>query len=174
MWNFGTLPPDFTVEKLMQKHESVPRNPLVAKVFYMAGFIETWGRGYEKIYNAFRQEKLTDPIFQQVRGGFLATIRRDKFIAIQNGANGTTLSSDDVGSLSVDVGSLSVVQPTERQQKIIDLIKINPQISAQQMSVVLSVVPRTIYRELSYMQKRGFIIHEGNTSAGRWVVLRQG
>ena len=174
LWNFGTLPPDFTVETLMQKHESVPRNPLVAKVFYMAGFIETWGRGYEKIYNAFRQEKLTEPVFQQVRGGFLATIRRDKFIAIQNGANGTALSPDDVGSLSVDVGSLSVVQPTERQQKIIDLIKINPQISAQQMSVVLSVVPRTIYRELSYMQKRGFIIHEGNTSAGRWVVLRQG
>jgi len=91
-----------------------------------------------------------------------------------NGAKGTTLSPDDVGSLSVDVGSLSVVQPTERQQEIIDLIKINPQISAQQMSIVLSVVPRTIYRELSYMQKRGFIIHEGNTRARRWVELRQG
>jgi len=174
LWNFGTLPPDFTVETLMQKHESVPRNPLVAKVFYMAGFIETWGRGYEKIYNAFRQEKLTEPVFQQVRGGFLASIRRDKFIAIQNGANGTALSPDDVGSLSVDVVSDVVRQPTERQQKIIKLIQVNPFMSAAQMSQVMSVVPRTVQRELAAMQKQGFIIHEGNTSAGRWVVLRQG
>ena len=63
------------------------------------------------------------------------------------------------------------MQPTERQQKIIDLIKINPQISAKQMSVVMSVVKRTIERELSTMQKLGFIVREGNTSAGRWIIV---
>ena len=67
---------------------------------------------------------------------------------------------------------MSVAQQTERQQKIIDLIRINPQVSAAQMSVVLSVVKRTIERELSAMQKLGFIVREGNTSAGRWIVLK--
>ena len=164
LWNNGTLPPNYTIETLFSDHESQPRNSLLADTFYMAGYIETWGRGYEKIRDAFEKEHLKVPVFEQIRGGMMATIQREKFLAIRQGNN--------VGSLSVNVGSLSVAQPTERQQKIIDLIRINPQVSAAQMSVVLSVVKRTIERELSAMQKLGFIVREGNTSAGRWIVLK--
>lgn len=35
----------------MEPHESHPRNRLMANVFYLAGFIEAWGRGYEKLRN---------------------------------------------------------------------------------------------------------------------------
>ena len=34
----------------------------------------------------------------------------------------------------------------------------------------MSVVKRTIERELAKMQAMGIIANEGNTSAGRWVV----
>ena len=78
----------------------------------------------------------------------------------------------DVGSfVGSDVSSLSVVQLSERQKKICKLIKENPFISGEQMSVVLSVVPRTIWRDLAAMQKQGVLIREGNTSAGHWVLL---
>ena len=66
---------------------------------------------------------------------------------------------------------MSVVQLTERQQKNCELIKKDSFISAQQMSVVLSVVKRTIERDLADMQKKGVLIREGNTSAGHWIVL---
>ena len=69
------------------------------------------------------------------------------------------------------VGSLSVVQLSERQRKILELIKENPFVSGEQMSVVLSVVKRTIERDLAAMQKKGVLVHEGNTSAGHWVVI---
>lgn len=75
----------------------------------------------------------------------------------------------DVGS---NVGSVSEVQLSERQQKICELIKINPQVSAKAMSEVLSVVQRTIERELSKLQHQGVIRHEGNTSAGLWIILK--
>ncbi len=75
LWNGGTLPPGYTVEKLMEPHESHPRNRLMANVFYMAGFIEAWGRGYEKIHDAFKDEQLEQPVFEEVRGGFMVTIR---------------------------------------------------------------------------------------------------
>ena len=42
LWNGGNLPPNYTVEKLMEQHESHPRNRLIANVFYLAGFIEAW------------------------------------------------------------------------------------------------------------------------------------
>lgn len=66
----------------MDFHESHPRNELIAKVFYMAGFIESWGRGYEKIKNAFMREQLQIPSFEQVRGGILASIPRERFAAL--------------------------------------------------------------------------------------------
>ena len=86
LWNIGTLPEGFTVETLMAEHDSRPRNMLIAKVFYLAGFIEAWGRGYEKIRKAFENEQLQFPTFEQVRGGMLATIQRERFVAINNGA----------------------------------------------------------------------------------------
>lgn len=74
-------------------------------------------------------------------------------------------------NVSSSVSSLSVVQLSERQKKICDLIRKNPFISGEQMSVVLSVVPRTIWRDLATLQKKGVLIREGNTSAGHWVVI---
>ena len=50
--NSGGLPDDWTAENLMEKHSSRPGNPTIAQVFYFAGFIESWGRGIEKICEA--------------------------------------------------------------------------------------------------------------------------
>ena len=55
---------------------------------YLAGFIESWGRGYEKIKKVFENENLQVPTFEQVRGGVLATIPREIF---------TTLNKQNVG-----------------------------------------------------------------------------
>jgi len=74
-----------------------------------------------------------------------------------------------------DVGSsfskLSVAHLTDRQKKIRELILKDAFISTQQMSVVLSVVKRTVERDLAAMQKQGVLIREGNTSAGHWIVI---
>jgi len=72
-------------------------------------------------------------------------------MSVKNDAN------DDVSS---DVSSLSVVQLSERQKKICELIRENPFISGEQMSVVLSVVPRTVWRDLAVLQKKGILLRE--------------
>ena len=110
------------------------------------------------------------PTFEQVRGGVLATIKREKFIGIQqkDGASDvTSLSPEDVVS---NVASDVVSQLTETQRKIIKLIQANPFMSATQMSQVMSVVPRTVQRQLAALQKQGIVIREGNTSAKKWIV----
>ena len=72
-----------------------------------------------------------------------------------------------------DVGNMSETQLTDRQAKICKLIKDYPHISAKGLSEVLSVVPRTIERDLSELQKEGVIIREGSKTAGHWVLLKQ-
>ena len=76
---------------------------------------------------------------------------------------------DNVGG---DVGGQKVAKLAERQRKMLDLIKENPRMSANEMSEVLSVTQRTIERDLAAMQKQGIIIREGNVKSGRWVILQ--
>ena len=59
---------------------------------------------------------------------------------------------------------------TERQQKILALIKESPTITGKQMSETLSVSQRTIERDLSALQKKGVLKHEGKDNDGVWIV----
>lgn len=61
--NCGCLPENWTLENLMRKHASSPYNPNIAHVFYLAGFIESWGRGVEKICSACKNDGVPQPIY---------------------------------------------------------------------------------------------------------------
>ena len=174
LWNGGVLPPNYSVEKLMEPHESYPRNRLMANVFYMAGFIEAWGRGYEKIRDTFTAENLEMPVFEEVRGGFMATIKREKFMALQRGYN-----------VAKDFGKERINKLSERQNIIIDLISINPFISAKEISEKISektsektsekfnVTDRTIENDMAQLKKMGILIREGGRKEGRWVIIEK-
>ena len=164
IWNEGELPTGYTQETLYGRHSSKPRNLNIANAFFKAGFIDTWGRGYKKIREGFEPAGIPMPKVENFCGGVQVTIERTQFIKMINGSN---VASNVVS----DVVSLSQVQLSERQKKICELINKDSFISAQKMSVVLSVVHRTIQRDLADMQKKGVLIREGNTSAGHWIVL---
>lgn len=61
--NCGCLPENWTLEILMQKHASSPYNPNIAHVFYLAGFIESWGREIEKICTACKRDGIPLPLY---------------------------------------------------------------------------------------------------------------
>jgi len=69
IWNPGELPPQWTIEKLMGKHASVPYNPDMANAFFRAGLIESWGRGIERIVEACHDAGTPEPVIQQEPGG---------------------------------------------------------------------------------------------------------
>lgn len=68
-------------------------------------------------------------------------------------------------------GDMSEMKLTERQHKVLNLIKESPTISGRQMSEMLSVSQRTIERDLSALQKKGILKHEGKDNDGVWVML---
>ena len=81
------------------------------------------------------------------------------------------LSSSDTPNVGDHDGDMSETKLTERQQKILNLIKDSPTITGKKMSETLSVSQRTIERDLSAMQKNGILKHEGKDNDGMWVVL---
>ena len=80
-------------------------------------------------------------------------------------------ASSDIPNVGDYDGDMSEPKLTERQQKILNLIKDSPTITVKQMSETLSVSQRTIERDLSAMQKKGVLKREGKDNAGVWVLL---
>jgi len=77
--NEGKLPPEVPVEKLKTDHVSKPRNPLLAKIFYFAGFIENWGRGTIKIVERCLEQGLPEPDFFEEYGVMKVVFYKNKF-----------------------------------------------------------------------------------------------
>jgi len=76
-WNEGTLPEGLTFEALKGFHTSRPRNVLIADVCFKGGFIDSWGRGTLKIYDACKQAELPEPEIKEFQGGILVTLFKD-------------------------------------------------------------------------------------------------
>lgn len=77
LWNPGSLPEELPVNQLKLKHASYPRNNNIADVFFKAGYIETWGRGTNKIIDACKQAGLPEPDFVEHAGGLQTIFLKD-------------------------------------------------------------------------------------------------
>ena len=82
--NCGKLPENCTVENLMSKHASKPYNPAIANAFYLAGFIESWGRGIEKICQACEEDGSPAPVYTVLPGDIMIrfTASKDRVLRI--------------------------------------------------------------------------------------------
>ena len=170
LWNYGLLPKELTPADLMKKHSSYPRNHNIANVFYKAGFVESWGRGFKKITKEFESAKMPLPTIEESGGGVRAGIIRKTLDDVITELDGVNVGVN-VGVNSIEI---SDVKLTERQTIMVSVIKSNPMVTAKQMSETLSVTVRTIERDLALMQKAGIIRHEGSDKTGVWVILEQG
>ena len=171
LWNYGLLPKELTPAALLQKHSSYPRNHNIANVFYKAGFVESWGRGFKKIAEEFERACLPLPTIEENGGGVMAIIQRktiDEVIAERGwdvGVNG-----GDGGNVG---GNVAVMKLTYRQQIILSFIAKHFDITAKQMAVMSGIPQRTIERELSILQKADMICRVGAPRTGRWKLLKQ-
>jgi ATP-dependent DNA helicase RecG len=74
--NPGGLPEGMTIEGLRKPHKSCLRNPLIAKVFYLAGYIEQFGSGTLRMIDGMRASGLPEPEFREDEGGFSVYLRK--------------------------------------------------------------------------------------------------
>lgn len=176
VWNDGELPAGYTPETLFGQHSSRPRNKNIANAFFKAGFIDAWGRGYKKIREGFESVGLPMPKVENFCGGVQVTFQR------KNVANNSGQTSPIVDLQNVLEEKTK--QLTERQKNIFNRL-----IETGQMSVLENVLEnvletsaslakyfkvdaRTIRRDLSVLQTKGFIRHDGPDKGGRWVVIK--
>ena len=174
-WNQGSLPSGITPESLFQPHDSQPRNRLIANAFYMAGFIEAWGRGFEIISNAFKGEDLEVPTLVEEFGGVRVIIKREIFYAIQHGGRidpqtGRLIKPGDKENDRENDKENPVVL-TPRQEKLISIMRVNDRETTEEMKEKLGVSIATINRDITALKEKGVLTREGGDKGGRWIIL---
>lgn len=136
------------------------RNPILANVMAQLDYMEKRGSGLTRICN---ETKALDGYKDELKPVFKSTPTQFQTIIF---------SSSDTPNVGDYNGDMSKTKLTERQQKILDLIKDSPTITGKQMSETLSVTQRTIERDLSALQKKDIVKHEGKDNDGTWIILK--
>ena len=136
------------------------RNPILANVMAQLDYMEKRGSGLTRICN---ETKALDGYKDELKPVFKSTPTQFQTIIF---------ASSDIPNVGDYDGDMSKTKLTERQQKILDLIKDSPTITGKQMSETLSVTQRTIERDLSALQKKDIVKHEGKDNDGTWIILK--
>lgn len=161
--NCGQLPDNWTAENLMGKHASRPYNPNIANVFYLAGFIESWGRGIEKICEACKADELPMPEFTVNPGDIMV-----KFTAPEDRVvHGPGKVIDRVGvKVGVEVGEVL----SDGEKMVLELLEIDPGMTYVSMAEKLSVSEKTIYKRMKMLRDKGIIVRVGTDKQGYWKI----
>jgi ATP-dependent DNA helicase RecG len=86
----GTLHFGLTPEALYLPHESLPWNPLMARVFYRRGIIETWGRGTIKMEELTVRAGLPRPEIIEAGGCVMVRFSPTRYVPPQRVAQDVT------------------------------------------------------------------------------------
>lgn len=70
-----------TVDDLFRPHESLPWNPLIARVFYLRGVVEQWGRGIERMVELMAAAGLARPEIEAAGGAVTVRFRPLVYVA---------------------------------------------------------------------------------------------
>jgi ATP-dependent DNA helicase RecG len=148
-WNPGKLPEGWTVETLKQVHESIPRNPAIAKQFFWVKYIEEVGTGTNKIIEWCTDWGLPEPEFEFTGTSLVVTFRKSK------------LTDEYLEQLDLN----------ERQQIAITYLKEHGKIERKTYCNICSVGKTVAHEELADMVNKELIEMVGK-GRGVYYILR--
>lgn len=146
------FPVGWTVETLMQRHRSQPYNPNIADCFFRAGYVETWGRGIEKICEACKQHGVPSPEYTLHMEDIMV-----KFTLLKQ----NKVSKEQSGTLR---GTLNGTL----EEQILIVIRENPKLTQSQIAVLTGRSERSVKRIMKSMMEKEMIKRVGGRKYGCW------
>ena len=151
--NVGKLPDNWTEENLYKKHGSRPYNPNVAHVFYLAGHIESWGRGIEKIFDSCKENNLPLPIYHVNPSDIMVQFNAPDRLVIDNFAEVTE-------------------KVTEKEKMVLELLMEDPGFTTSYIAEKLSLNRKTVSLRIKSLKEKGVIVRVGSDKKGYWKIIK--
>ena len=162
------LPEGWTVDTLMQPHESKPYNPDMANVFYRAGYIEHWGRGIKKICDACREIGAELPVYELVGNSLRVHFKALKSAII----DGTLGQSGTLDGTLGQSGTLDGTLDGTLGNKIIAFLRQNPNRTQTELAALTGTSLRSVKRAMTELADKEKIIRVGGKRYGHWEVKK--
>ena len=163
VWNPGTLPPTLTLAKLRQPHSSVPGNPLIAESLYLTKYIERMGTGTRDMIRDCKKAGLHEPKYS-LTDGFVTTIYRKPGRALE-----AVTEESGGGQKTVEKTVVKSVEKTG--EKILALIKADPQVTQKELMNQTGLTRRGIEWNIAKLKKEKIIKRTGPDKGGHWEVV---
>jgi len=148
------LPKPLTPAMLKRKHLSIPRNRFLAERLFYIKYIEHWGKGTNRVVEAMRAEKLADPIFEELSGGFNVTLR----------------GPGKAFAKAIEDQKLHKLDLNDRQKKAIEYLKAKGEISRKKYAEISGVSLRQANKDLNDLLQKKVIVQIGMGRSTRYRV----
>ena len=147
-FNPGALPKD--IEFILKEDFSLPRNPIIAKIFRFVKLAENIGSGFHKMINGwdshYRLKPLIDGDFDFYKITFPTT---------------TTTTQKTTQKKSYD-----------REKEILELIENNPYLNMEEIARVIGLSRVGVKYHIDKLKVKGKIKREGSKKKGKWVMQK--
>ncbi|TSA08076.1 MAG: winged helix-turn-helix transcriptional regulator [Comamonadaceae bacterium] len=126
------------------------------------GYVESWGRGIEKMRRECANHDAPAPIFDTSMSGLMLTFK----------ANPVHLAA--MGEHSGRATQEATQETTQEttQERICRLLRKEPELTRRELAEHLSLTPDGVKYHLEKLKASGRIRHVGPTKSGRWEVLK--
>jgi len=173
------FPDDWTAETLMQKHRSLPLNPDIAHTFYRAGFIESWGRGIEKICTLCKNHNIPNPeytvhgadimmMFKAAESGLKSSEKNENVLnnvlnQDQNVLNNVLNTTVEIPDTTVENEKTTVenekitVENEKTTVKILRMLQNNPFLTNSELAQMCKITEDGIFYHIKRMKTAGLI-----------------
>lgn len=152
--NECVFPSDWTMESLLQRHQSRPYNPKIARAFFRAGYIESWGRGIQKIFEVCNEYGALQPEY----------VVHSEDIMLKLAA----ISISDKQFLKLD----SKAENTALKMKIVEYLQNQPTATQKELQEALNETRTHIQKIVKELVGEGKIERKGGKRFGYWEVKK--
>lgn len=142
--NPGRLPDGWTTADLKKTHESHPRNPDIARIFYLRELMEQLGMGTQKLIAECRILGALTPVWKVGRNSVSLTLFRAP-------------------------APIDQFEPSERQRKFLEGTRPRERYKPSDYTQVTGISERQARRELAELQRHGLLMKRGKGPATVYV-----
>lgn len=147
VWGCGALPKPLRVEDLRKRHDSVLRNVLIGKCFFLIKYIEQWGTGTNRIIKECLNYNLPEPVFEEISGNLVVTFRKYR------------ITEERLKELR------------DEERIIVEYIKNQGKISRKECVKLLNISPATAFRYLKSLEERELVEKKGKGKNTFYVLI---
>ena len=190
----GGLYNGLTYEEIMNGHSKI-RNRGIANIFSQMGLVEAWGSGMKRIFNAAKEYGLPKPRVSVFDNMFRVELfRKGDLVDKSIGEGWSTIGNNDetlgekreiIGDRDKSIGEevkyknqvreVSAIYGKRKlnptQYKILELLLLNRQLSANELAKEIGVARRNIEANIKKLKDRGMLVRHGSPKYGYWEVI---